>query len=130
MTANPYRAEAGNASSIGNFGRDLEPGETRTILRPGRPPLIVYRTTRTYAEDLRDAYNDGRSARALEDGLLWVLTPDGALRLTQDDAWTRAHLKRLEATAESERARATRHSLEAIRRARNEPGGGEDDDEN
>jgi hypothetical protein len=94
--------------------RDIEPGETRTWTA-GDKTFTLTRTERPYVFDLRDCYNDARTAEALRRGVEWYVNAAGELKIGFSAESTRADIRRAESRLETERARFIRHHLENAR---------------
>ncbi len=97
---NPLSIGGGNGS-----GAAMRPGETKILTaRDSKTGEVIKtytleRTTASYAEDLRDAYN-----RDLRDSpIRWVVTPGGELKLTHDLNWSRNNLAETKRTMEADR---------------------------
>ncbi len=99
--ANPFKSGDG-----GNYGGGvMQPGETKTLFARAKDGVTVIktytltRTTRSYVEDLRDAYNKDLG----DSPIRWVVTPGGELKLTHDLDWSRWHLAETKKAMEADR---------------------------
>lgn len=100
--------------SISNGG-PMQPGEIKIVhVKDSSGQIIrtvtIHRTTRAYAYDLCDAYNEAMSEDARRRGLEYYVTPAGEVKLGDRQDWTRQHTRDIARKAEQERQQWLRNN--------------------
>lgn len=109
-------ADAASAAAPGtsSFGRDLAPGEERTVTTREGKVITIVRTSRPYVFDLRDAYNDAMSDGCRRRGLEWFVDGNGNLRLGSSESAIRQMIRLEEQRRKTASARALQRSFEDL----------------